>query len=79
MGRYEDALVVFNELTHLVPNEAPLYLQIGKIQKKLGRTDLALQAYNRALDLDPKDNNLVKNLIENINNANEQSEDEEFD
>lgn len=36
-GRLEDALMVFNELTHLVPNEAPLYLQIGKIQKKLGR------------------------------------------
>lgn len=30
-GRLEDALLVFNELTHIVPNEAPLYLQIGKI------------------------------------------------
>lgn len=78
-GRFEDALSVFNELTHLVPNEAPLYLQIGKIQKKLGRQDLALQAYQRALDLDPKDNNMVKNLIENINNSMDQSDDEDFD
>lgn len=41
-GRLEDALGVFVELTHLVPNESPLYLQIGKIHKKLGRQDLAL-------------------------------------
>jgi hypothetical protein len=40
---------------------------------------LALQAYQRALDLDPKDNNMVKNLIENINNSIDQSEDEDFD
>jgi Flp pilus assembly protein TadD len=42
LERYADALDVLEKLTHLVPKEAPVYIMIGKIHKKLGRKDLAL-------------------------------------
>lgn len=44
---------------------------IGKIQKKLGRLDLALQAFNTALELDPKDTNMVKTLIDKLDQSQE--------
>lgn len=39
---------------------------IGKIHKLLGRKDLALRAFNKALDLDQKDTNMVKSLIDKL-------------
>ena len=49
-----------------MPKEAPIHIQIGKIQKKLGRKGLALRAFNKALDLDQKDTNMVKSLIDKL-------------
>lgn len=66
LERYQDALVVLEKLSHLVPKEAPVFIMIGKIHKKLGRQDLALQAFNTALELDPKDTNMVKTLIDKL-------------
>jgi len=54
-----------------VPKEAPVFIMIGKIQKKLGRKDLALQAFNTALELDPKDTNMVKTLIDKLDQSQE--------
>ena len=39
---------------------------IGKCYKILGNKELALKSFNRALDLDPKDTNQVKCLIDKI-------------
>ena len=39
---------------------------IGKIYKLIGKKDLALRAFNKALDLDPKDTNMVKSLIDKL-------------
>lgn len=49
-----------------MPKEAPIYINIGKIYKKFGNIKEALENFNIALDLDPKDINQVKNLIKNI-------------
>ena len=49
-----------------LPKEAPIYINIGKIYKKFGKIKEALENFNIALDLDPKDINQVKNLIKNI-------------
>jgi hypothetical protein len=57
---------VLKELELLVPKEAPVQIMIGKIQKLLGRKDLALRAFNKALDLDQKDTNMVKGLIDKL-------------
>jgi anaphase-promoting complex subunit 3 len=34
LERFKEALEVFEELTHLVPKEAPVHIMIGKIHKK---------------------------------------------
>ena len=47
---------------------------IGKIHKKLGRKDLALQAFNIALELDPKDTNMVKSSIDKLDQSMEVSD-----
>lgn len=74
LERYQEALEVFQDLAHLVPKEAPVHISIGKIYKKLGRQDLALQHFNKALDLDPKDTNMVKTLIDKLDLNVEMSE-----
>ena len=75
LDRYEEALQVFTLLANIVPKEAPVHIMIGKIYKRIGQQDQALRAYNRALDLDPKDTNMVKNLIDKLDSAQEVSED----
>jgi len=59
-------LAVLKELELLVPKEAPVQIMIGKINKILGKKDVALRAFNKALDLDQKDTNMVKSLIDKL-------------
>ena len=59
-------MAVLKELELLVPKEAPVQIMIGKINKILGKKDVALRAFNKALDLDQKDTNMVKSLIDNL-------------
>lgn len=66
LERYEEALKVLLDLMVAVPKEAPIHIVIGKIYKKLGNIDKALQHFTKALDLDPKDTNMVKSLIDKI-------------
>lgn len=42
---------------------------IGKIYRRKGMIDRALQHFTKALDLDPKDTNMVKSLIDKIHSA----------
>ena len=69
LDRNEEALDVYLSLLLQVPKEAPIHIQIGKIYKRLGNIDLALKYFNKALDLDPKDTNMVKGLIDKIHSA----------
>jgi hypothetical protein len=46
--------------------------------KKQGKKQSALKHFNIALDLDPKDSNTVKSLIESLNNDNEMGDEEEI-
>ncbi len=36
LNRYEESLDVLNELKTLCPKEAPIFVTMGKIHKKLG-------------------------------------------
>ena len=69
---------VLDELAKLCPKEAPIHVTMGKIYKLLGRKAEALRAYNKALDLDQKDTNLVKGLIEKLHGNDEISEDNDL-
>ena len=52
LGRYQDSLDVLDELKVLAPKESPIFVQKGKIYKKLGEKQKALQAFTMALELD---------------------------
>ena len=43
-----------------------MYVSIGQIYKKMGKINEALRYFNGALDLDPKDINQVKSMIDRI-------------
>jgi tetratricopeptide (TPR) repeat protein len=75
MGRNKEALEVFSDLAKLVPRETPVHIMIGKCHKILGNKELALKSFNRALDLDPKDTNQVKCLIDKIDQSSDLNED----
>lgn len=75
LEKYNEALQVLLELMAQVPKEAPIHIVIGKIYKKLGNVDKALQHFTKALDLDPKDTNMVKSLIDKIHSNNDANED----
>ncbi|XP_019763523.1 cell division cycle protein 27 homolog isoform X1 [Dendroctonus ponderosae] len=54
LGRHAEALKELEELKVIVPKESSVYYLIGKVHKKMGNTDLALQYFSWATDLDPK-------------------------
>ena len=78
LDHYEEALKVLQDLTYLAPKEAPVHIMIGKAQRKLGQKDLALKSFHKALDLDPKDTNMVKSLIDKIDSNIEMSDEAEL-
>ena len=39
---------------------------MGRVLKRLGRPEEAMRAFLTALDLDPKDNNLIKAAIDRL-------------
>ena len=75
MDKFEQALKVLEDLQIYVPKEAPIHIMIGKIYKKLNNTNMAHKHFQQALDLDPKDSNMVKSLIEKIHQDNDLNED----
>ena len=81
LGKEQEALNILLALNRMVPKEPPIHINIGKIYKKMGKLDLAMQYFTLALDLDPKDINQVKSMIDRIHqarDANEEDEDAEF-
>lgn len=78
LNRYEESLEVLNELKTLCPKEAPIFVTMGKIHKKLGDKQKALQAYTMALELDQKDTNMVKTLIEKLHSEDDRHDENEF-
>ena len=78
LNRYQEALKVCQELKNLCPKEAPIFVTMGKIYKKLGQKKQALQAYTMALELDQKDTNCVKALIDKLHSDLDMHDEDEF-
>ena len=49
-----------------MPKEAPIPLLIGKIYKKMNKTDKAHYYFTLALDLETKDAQRIKGFIESL-------------
>lgn len=71
MGDYSNALIELERLIHLSPKEGQLYIMIGNVHKRLGNPQKALQYYQCAQDLDNKESQRVKNLIDALTNTNQ--------
>ena len=65
-GKNDEALKILKNLEENMPKEAPIYISIGKIYKNKKEYKKALDNFNKAIDLDPKDSNLAKTLIERL-------------
>ena len=66
MGRDHQALELLKRLQEMVPNESTIYVNMGLIYKKMNLKKEALDAFNKARDLDQKDLNGVANLIKSL-------------
>jgi tetratricopeptide (TPR) repeat protein len=64
-GRWQEALQVNREYVRIFPNEADGYNRIGKALSELGHVQDALDAYQRALELDPT-NQIAKRNIDRL-------------
>jgi anaphase-promoting complex subunit 3 len=69
MNRDQEALRFLEELCQENSKESHLYIQIGKIYAKLGQPEKSLKFYNDAQELNPKNHNEIKNLIEQLHGS----------
>ncbi len=61
-GKESDAVVVFQKNAHEYPQSSNVYDSLGEAYAKIGQKDLAIQNYEKSLQLDPKNNNAVARL-----------------
>ena len=47
-------------------SKASVHFSMGRVLKRLGRPEEAMRAFLTALDLDPKDNNLIEAAIDRL-------------
>ena len=71
MGDYGNALCELEQLINLSPKESQLYIMIGNVYKRLGNSQKALQYYMSAQDLENKESQRVKNLIDALTSNNQ--------
>ena len=59
-GEHERSLSLFEPLVERFPDSAALWVNLAVAYDELGRRDEALQALERALELDPEDPEAIK-------------------
>ncbi|EKX42490.1 hypothetical protein GUITHDRAFT_88045 [Guillardia theta CCMP2712] len=69
LNRNEEALEELISLQQIAPRESTVLIQMGKVQKKLGKLHDALASFNHASDLDPKMGNIIKGHIDKLQMA----------
>jgi anaphase-promoting complex subunit 3 len=69
MNKDTEALRYLEALCQENSKESHLYIQIGKIYAKLDQPEKALKYYNDAQELNPKNHNEIKSLIEQLHGA----------
>uniref|UniRef100_A0A7S2RLV0 Uncharacterized protein n=1 Tax=Mucochytrium quahogii TaxID=96639 RepID=A0A7S2RLV0_9STRA len=66
MECYEAALEELEAVRNFAPRESSVHFLMGKICKQLDKKDEAMLHFTTALDLDPKDSNLIKLAIDKL-------------
>jgi anaphase-promoting complex subunit 3 len=66
LDRNEEALVELGRVRDAAPREAQIYFSMGRLYKRIGRPEKAMRCFLDALDLDPKDTNLIKAAMDKM-------------
>eukprot|EP01133_Synstelium_polycarpum_P013723 gene13723-16182_t len=66
LEQYELALQELEEFKELAPKETPVYILMGRVYKRLGQTDKALDSLTTALDMDHKNSNYIRSIIDKL-------------
>lgn len=66
LNRPEEALKELERVRDAAPREASVHFAMGKVLKRLGRPEQAMRCFLTALDLDPKDNQLIKSAMDKL-------------
>lgn len=66
LNRPEQALEELEKVRDAAPREATVHFAMGKVLKRLGRPQEAMRCFLTALDLDPKDNQLIKSAMDKL-------------
>ena len=61
-GREADGVEVFKKNVQEYPQSSNVYDSLGEAYAKVGQKDVAIQNYERSLELDPKNNNAAERL-----------------
>ena len=61
-GRYDEAIVIYDDLVRIYPDEAILFYNLGNSYFRAGNIGKALLNYERALVLDPRHQDTRRNL-----------------
>lgn len=73
----QDALEELLQLRDIAPKEGSVHLMLGKVYKRLGMAQKALVCMSTALDLNPKDAQVIKAAIHKLDSADDEEVDEE--
>ena len=66
LDRQQEALADLEKVRNAAPREAQVHFSMGRAYKRMGQTDKAMRCFLNALDLDPKDTNLIKATMEKM-------------
>lgn len=66
LNRPEEALRELEKVRDAAPREATVHFAMGKVLKRLGRPEQAMRCFLTALDLDPKDNQMIKSAMDKL-------------
>jgi len=66
LERPHDALEELERVRDAAPRESSVHFAMGKVLKRMGKMEQAMRCFLTALDLDPKDNNLIKAAMDKL-------------
>lgn len=75
MNRTAEALAELEKVRDAAPREATVHFAIGRMLKRLGRLEDAMKCFLTAMDLDPKDSQLIKSAMDKLEEPDVDEED----
>mmetsp|Transcript_2334 Transcript_2334/g.3525 ORF Transcript_2334/g.3525 Transcript_2334/m.3525 type:complete len:267 (+) Transcript_2334:1-801(+) len=66
MDRLSEALIELEKVRDAHPREASVHFAMGRVLKRMGKPEGAMMCFLTALDLDPKENTLIKSAIDRL-------------